>query len=277
MTPARAAPRVIPMLLVALVLGPGYTSGQIPGTEEADGGVARTRRAELRQLADRGDRAGQFALGLLHLHGDVVTPPDLTQALWWMRQAADQGLPDAQLQLGRLYSSGAEIPQNLEEAVRWWRLAAAQGDPGASHELGVAYAEGRGVARDPVEAVSWFLEAANRGEVREAQTRLGIAYLAGEGVAQDDRQAVVWFLMAAGQGDADALYHLGTMYAHGRGVEADAVEAHKWFWLAARLAVGSQDYGHVVRESGAALRLEQRREADRRAREWMDALQRRRR
>src|SRR5262245_61148090 len=132
MTRSRAFVLSAGMLTAASALSSRSVIAQEPSTDAGGMPLTRERRiAALEQMADRGDPAGQFELALLYFHGDGVIQPDIARAIWWMRQAAEQGLAIAQLQLGWLYSGGVDIPQNLEEAEHWFRLAAVQGDPQA--------------------------------------------------------------------------------------------------------------------------------------------------
>ena len=70
--------------------------------------------------------------------------------------AAEQGVADAQFNLGVMYATGKGIPKNGTEAVRWFRMAAEQGDAKAQFNLGVMYYEtGSGVPKDNVQAYAW--------------------------------------------------------------------------------------------------------------------------
>ena len=64
----------------------------------------------------------------------------------WYRLAADQGLADAQHNLGLMYANG--------EGVR--KMTPNQGHAGAQNSLGVKYADGEGVLQDNVTAHMWF-------------------------------------------------------------------------------------------------------------------------
>ena len=73
-----------------------------------------------------------------------------------IRVAAEQGVADAQFNLGSMYDLGLGVPQDDAEAVRWYRLAAEQGDAGAQYNLGLMYEHGRGVPQDYVAAHMWL-------------------------------------------------------------------------------------------------------------------------
>lgn len=104
----------------------------------------------------------QFFLGMKYFLGSGVVQSD-TQAAYWFRQAAQQGLDQAQLSLGALYAEGRGVPPSDTEAVKWYRLAAEQGLAQAQVALGVMYGEGRGVPKNEQEALRWYRQAATQG------------------------------------------------------------------------------------------------------------------
>jgi TPR repeat protein len=53
----------------------------------------------------------------------------------WFGKAAEQGLANAQLNLGSLYERGEGVEQNPQQAEKWYRLAAAQGSEEAQERL----------------------------------------------------------------------------------------------------------------------------------------------
>ena len=65
------------------------------------------------------------------------------------------------------------VPQDDAETVHWYRLAAEQGLADAQYDVGVMYEFGRGVPQDDVQAHMWFNLAASRmnGEYREIVVR----------------------------------------------------------------------------------------------------------
>ena len=127
---------------------------------------------EVRVLAEQGDAAAQFTLGVMYADGRGVSQDD-AEAVRWYRLAADQGNADAQYNLG-------VRSQDDAEAVRWYRLAADQGDAGAQNNLGARYGNGKGVPQDDAEAVRWYRLAADQGNAT-AQNNLGVAYANGRG------------------------------------------------------------------------------------------------
>ena len=113
------------VLLVSVVVGS-------PGWAGAD---------EAMQAYDRGDYATAFRE--------------------WLPRA-QQGIVEAQYNLGLLYAQGQGVPQDDSQAIQWFRRAADQGYAPAQYSLGVMYTEGRGVSQSGAEAYFWFTLAAAR-------------------------------------------------------------------------------------------------------------------
>ena len=101
---------------------------------------------------------------------------------------------------------------DYKTAFNEFKPLAEQGVADAQFNLGVMYKNGRGVLQDDKEAVKWYTKAAEQG-VAAAQFNLGGMYRSGEGVLQDDKEAVKWYTKAAEQGDAGAQLNLGLMHA----------------------------------------------------------------
>jgi TPR repeat protein len=55
-------------------------------------------------------------------------PKDQAEAVRWFLRAAEQGLAEAQNNLGWVYANGFGVPKDKAEAARWYRKAAEQGE-----------------------------------------------------------------------------------------------------------------------------------------------------
>lgn len=99
-------------------------------------------------------------------------------------------------------------PKLYSQAYNRFYNAATQGDPIAQNNLGRMYADGRGVERNSETAAKWFLASAKQGNV-DAEMNLGVAYLYGQGVQKDPEQACSWFEKAkkAGSAPGHEMYH----------------------------------------------------------------------
>jgi TPR repeat protein len=135
---------------------------------------------------------------------------DYETAYRLIKPLAEQGLPEAQFNLGLMYDKGQGVPQDYAEAVKWYRKAAEQGN---------------------AKAVKSYRKAAEQGNA-EAQFNLGLMYDKRQGVPQNYAEAAKWYRRAAEQGFAEAQTNLGIMYFTGQGVPKDYVLAHMWFHLA---------------------------------------------
>ena len=207
-----------------------------------------TEIQELRQAAEQGDVEAQFMLGVAHADdlGD-------TEAVAWLRAAASQGHLTAQLALAARYEGGMGVPQDHGEAIVWYRRAAEQ-------DLTDSQA-----GPDTLERVMDLQTQAI------AQYTLGGLYMEGLGAPENLTEAARWYRRAADHGVVAAQIVLGAMYADGSGVPQDYVRAHMWFNLAA--ARGNEDARELRDSISASMTGPQIAEAQRAAREWMDAHQ----
>jgi hypothetical protein len=144
------------------------------------------------------------AISLLLLVG-MLLPARAESDLAEVRRAAEQGKPEAQLELGGRYRFGrGGVTTDYEQSLVWYKKAAAQGDAGAQFFVGVMCAQGKGVPKDYTQAVMWYKRAAGQGD-GDAQFNLGVMYANGNGVPQNVINAYAWFSLAADQGVGNAL------------------------------------------------------------------------
>jgi hypothetical protein len=186
---------------------------------------------------------------------DALANGDYPRALSLLRPFAEQGLAQAQYNLGVLYNDGLGTPPNPLEAMRLFQLAAAQGNANAQNAIGVIYRDGAGAPVNPSLAAQWFRKAVAQGHAG-AEYNLALLLDLGEGVAVDKAEAVRLYRLSAEQGNGQAQYNLAVSYAEGDGIAPDAVQAYKWFSLAARQSVphASDNLGQVARALSPAQR-----------------------
>ena len=111
--------------------------------------------------AEGGNPYAQLNLAMMYAQGINGVTKDIKHAGKLYRQAAEQGLAQAQNNLGSLYYNGSGVKKNYAEALKWYRLSARQGNAEAAINLSAIYANGHGVEADYVKAFIW----ANYGEV----------------------------------------------------------------------------------------------------------------
>jgi uncharacterized protein len=167
---------------------------------------------------------------------------------------------------------GLGVTRDLSEAVRWLKQSAEDGYYLAQHDLGVSYLQGKGVKRDEKAAFAWFMKSAEQG-FADAQWAVADCYFDGKGVRRNYKKAVEWSLKASEQRFAQSYRTLGQCYARGLGVKKDAVEAYKWFIL---YEVEDSRWAKTARnelENRENMTPEQIAEAKRRAENFLRAVQ----
>ena len=92
---------------------------------------------------------------------------------------------------------------DFETAMNEWLPPAEQGVVEAQYNIGLLYYNGKGVDVDYEQALTWYLQAAEQGYAR-AQYRVAEMYEVGRGERKDLVQAYFWFRVAATQKYSDA-------------------------------------------------------------------------
>ena len=157
---------------------------------------------ELRQAAADGDPRAQFEIGAIYTEGSVVDQ-DFKAAMVWYERAAAKGFAPAQYRLGNLYEHGNGVAKDLEQARLWYNRAAEAGNRLAMHNLASLYASGELGEQQFASAAEWFERASEAG-MTDSQFNLGMLYARGLGIAQDLKASYKWFSLAAEGGDKDA-------------------------------------------------------------------------
>ena len=154
----------------SLISFPGWAADFHKGLAAADSGDFATALRQWTQLAEQGDAAAQYNLGLMYDLGKGI-PQDFKIAAKWYTLAAEQGVAEAQFNLGVMYKNGEGVPQDYRTAVKWYTLAAEQGDIDAQSSLGFMYGTGQGVIQDDVYAHMWWNIAASDGQKDAVENR----------------------------------------------------------------------------------------------------------
>lgn len=156
MTGAHLIHRLILLVLFAgLAGGAGAAEDFAAGLAATEAGDYERALAVWRPLAEAGDAASQFNVGMMHARGEGVAK-DYAEAARWFRKAAEQGEVQAQARLGGMYARGIGVERDDREAADWLYRAAEQHHVESQYDLGVLYAKGDGVRRDYEAAYFWF-------------------------------------------------------------------------------------------------------------------------
>ena len=154
----------------------------------------------------------------------------LEESFYWIHQAAEQGDPVAQNQVGILYLNGTGIDPNAEEALRWFKKSSDQKFTKGMFNTAYALLTGSGVEKDIDQAISLLKETARYGN-KEAWYALGALLYFGleEEIEPDPQSAVPFFLQAALFGHKKSECNMGVIYEEGKWVEQDLEASAYWY------------------------------------------------
>jgi TPR repeat protein len=128
-------------------------------------------RAQVLELAERGDVQAQYRLGRMLAEGTGATAPGTPAAVYWYRRAVEQDYAPAEYALGNVFLNGGDVPQDYGAARYWLQRAAGHGNTHAQVELGRMYEQGFGATPDRLMAYVWYDIAANRGDAAGSHAR----------------------------------------------------------------------------------------------------------
>ncbi|MFT3808950.1 MAG: tetratricopeptide repeat protein [Micropepsaceae bacterium] len=195
-------------------------------------------------LANAGDAAAQFNMGVMYANG-LGVDRDMGVAMDWWEAAARQLHVRAAHNLALAMLAGEPHdgdrdgePPDTTAILRYLKIGADAGYPNSEYTLGKLYAEGVGVEKDPRRAAELFLSASIKGFAK-AQYNLGKIYRDGTGMKADTGLSLFWFAEAAERGHPRAQDRMAHRRLSGEGVPQDDVEALKWAILAAAQGVES--------------------------------------
>ena len=142
--------------------------------------------------------------------------------------------PAAHFEMAEILKEGKHgIAKNYSEAVYYYQLAADQGIVEAQNNLGMMYLQGLGVQKDSKKAFHLFEQAALGGS-QNAQNNLAIRYLKGDGISKDNEKALDFFYKAAQQGNGEAAFGLFKVYSEGLNGTPDEIKAYAWLKIASQ-------------------------------------------
>lgn len=195
-------------------------------------------------LANNGDAAAQFNMGVMYANG-LGVDRDMGVAMDWWEAAARQLHVRAAHNLALAMLAGEPHDGSREDGeidypavLRFLKIGADAGYPNSEYTLGKLYAEGVGVEKDARRAAELFLSASIKGFAK-AQYNLGKIYRDGVGMKADAGLSLFWFAEAAERGHPRAQDRMAHRRLAGDGVPQDDIEALKWAILASAQGVES--------------------------------------
>ena len=131
-------------------------------------------------------------------------------------------------------ASRNEKEKDLDTANRIWLSLAEEGVAEAQYNLGYSLDTGEGLEKTPALALFWYACAASQGHIK-AMFRLGHLFDADSVLKELVNAAVsaAWYQKAAELGHPRAAAFLGFDFENGEGVEKSLEEALKWYRIAA--------------------------------------------
>ncbi len=111
-----------------------------------------------KKAAQQDDSLAQWRLGQL-IYAGAFPPRDLNEASSWLLKSAAHGNAFSECLLGMI-----ELERNdYAKAAEWFRKSAEQGLPQAQQQLGLLLQRGQGVREDKFEAYVWLLASSDAG------------------------------------------------------------------------------------------------------------------
>lgn len=101
-----------------------------------------------------------------------------------LREAAHQGIPEAQVALAECYRQGVGCVRDLNDVFKWQLEAARQGLKTQFLPVAQAYRDGIGVDKDAVQEFYWLTRAADYGDAGSA-LNVALCLFSGRGTQQD--------------------------------------------------------------------------------------------
>ena len=183
------------MMLVLLLSFQAAQASLSKGLAAAQSGDFATAYELWLPMAEQGDAAAQFSIGLLHSK-QFIPQASPEEAVKWYLLAATKGYVDAQFNLGIKYDKGVGVEQSAAEAFSWYFKAANSGHPQAQFNVANMYRDGRGVEHSNGQAATWY-KAASINNIPQAQANLALLLHLGTGIQQDMIMAYVWATLAS--------------------------------------------------------------------------------
>lgn len=239
----------------------------------------------LRKAATGGDAYSQFRLGNEYFYGTEARKENRELAVYWFKKAADQGLPEAQLNYAICLERGLGIKADPVNAAPYYRKAADQGNNTAALNLALLYLYGSGkqMEAEPAKAVpilqklseqkiaaamielsafqlnqqevttetrnkafQMLLEASTLPDATAKGLRmLADCYYAGLGTEQDPQKTISLLRRASKMNDPEAWTKLAFFYEHGGPVEQDKQKAFRLYRHAANAGLPFGQYKYA--------------------------------
>lgn len=180
-------------------------------------------------VAMQGNPNAQVEIGCLYSRADCIQQQDYVKAVEFFKLAADQNYEVAQFNLAHHLFDGRGIEKNIAEAFKLWLLSAKQGYHFSQRDLGLCYYHGYGTNKDSDEAFKWLFKSAELGNLAAQNDLLYFSNYELFPKKFFNFKSFCWIRRAAYSGNVQAQILLSDFYLSGCGfMPSDPSESIKW-------------------------------------------------
>ncbi|GLP94696.1 tetratricopeptide repeat protein [Paraferrimonas sedimenticola] len=186
-----------------------------------------------KKLASQKNTRAKKELGDMFYSG-LGVKPNLKQAIYWYKEAAESGDLYSQNQLDKIFGKetlkggGLYLLGRYSEAIDVWKPIADAGHAEAQVHMGDLYRKGNIGDPDYSLAREWYRKAADQNSSYGAYM-LGYLLRNGKGGARNPNEAYKYLKQAANMGESRAYYHVAHILTLGTGAEVDYAKARYWY------------------------------------------------
>jgi len=172
---------------------------------------------ELKMHADNDNALAQYFYGK-HLE-KIDEDTELYEEMYlYYLMAAEQGLSDANYELGECYYYGNGVEDDEPHAFEYYNRATVSGDVIKTGQHADHFTNEFMKKDDPIKQAKWTMLVAKMGR-RRSMLELGKLYQDGIGIKKDIKKGFAWIQKSADAGLNDAYFELSECYRLGKGVE----------------------------------------------------------
>lgn len=161
---------------------------------------------------------------------------DKLRGAYCLRKVAEEGLPEAECQMGLCYLDGIGVSQSWKDSMEWFSKGVSHGHPRAMRQLAMMHHYGMGTVSNIMKALDLYTGSADAGD-GVSMKYLGRFFHSGELGVFDEERSKRYYEMALQRlmelsienEDSEAQCELGFSYLDGEGVPLDQYYAVEWF------------------------------------------------
>lgn len=225
-------------------------------------GLSELGLAYINKAATQNDLQAIVILGDLYFAGyqdavgNEVVQPNLEKSITYLKQAIEQGNPDARYTLGHIYLDKALDLYDVKKALELFEHNIDYENKVGHYATVITllnmYQEGKDVEKNNEKLLDYYY-LASLNNYMPANYTIGILQRDGaQGekieIAKDPEAAFINLSKAAGAGYIDAMFKIGEMYFKGEGIEQSDSNAYVWTAIAEELAGNQTNYSETILE-----------------------------